>query len=54
MRSAITQGAAIFAEYEYQSAAGLFFLRLSHYLTPTQATDYSIALQATYSDLAKV
>jgi len=52
--SAITQGAAIFAEYEYQSPAGLFFLRLSHVLTPTQAADYVNALKGTYPDLAQV
>jgi len=49
--SRITQSAAIFAEYEYSSQSGLFFLRVSHYLTPTQAKDYVIALQATYPDL---
>ena len=52
--SAITQGAAIFAEYEYSSASGLFFLRLSHLLTPTQAMDYITALQGTYPDLKTV
>ncbi len=51
--SGITQGAAIFAEYEFSSQSGLFFLRLSHYLTPTQAMDYEAALQTAFPDLKK-
>jgi hypothetical protein len=44
----------MFAEYDYSSASGLFLLRLSSTLTPTQAQQYVAALKGSYPDLAAV
>jgi hypothetical protein len=52
--SHIAQSASQFAEYEYSSVSGLFFLRLSHYLTPNQANDYVVALQGAFPDIREV